>query len=421
MESQDSKSLEAESTSEALPDVVPEPKTTASTENHLTFTSSASDGNGSSPKDEDNSGSEDGPPSEVDTRMAGVSDSVSASGTRTSALSESGSGSGGEEYGTGTSGLSESGSGSGSGGEEDMTEGPRLPKKSPTAAVSFVKDFMRLLTSQKRDLTEDERRELELKTREKRERKRLVNRKSAQRKRAREKQELDELSERFNCLHDVNEQLRKDNEQLQQLIKATKQANELQNTSAAPISLMTKTFNPNTHHAGSVNQGYSHVPTPPQPNQGAQLVHDLIRALASPQAMPVHPTMYPPQASYQNQNSPEQQLLTMLLQYFIQTSMNQSPPNQAVASLLAPTPPQNSSTVGGANQEVHQLLQHLLQAAQAPPPPQPRPAASSTQAPEAVAQALLALMLSGGEGDNNGQSSSINRANQPTTGTNHSD
>lgn len=208
------------------------------------------------------SSSEGGPPSEVETRVGGGSrtSGLSESGSGGEGTSESGSGSGENENGRsgpcahhkkekkgkqlpsevnalrrsesetrsnegGSSGLS-SEYGSGSGGDDedssDTSEDKKMPAKkadSPLSALSgaaskarpkeeeeklqqeqlnYVQYFMSALLALKPKLSEQQKKAIQQKAKEKRERKRKVNRLSAQRKRIRER-EVSALLERVSC------------------------------------------------------------------------------------------------------------------------------------------------------------------------------------------------------------------------------
>ena len=87
--------------------------------------------------------------------------------------------------------------------EQDMNE-----------EVVFVRGFLDALRATKPGLSMKQKRNMVLKREEKRERKRKINRLSAQRKRIRERELMDTLSKQFKQQGSANEDLKKESEQL---------------------------------------------------------------------------------------------------------------------------------------------------------------------------------------------------------------
>jgi hypothetical protein len=146
--------------------------------------------------------------------------------------------------------------------------------------VSFVIAFLLHLKAQQSFLPVHQKRHAVVKTQEKRERKRKINRLSAQRKRIRERDLLETLSEHFKELTATKDQLLKESSELRNLLTTVKarKANGTTTTQTAPTTTTTtatsteprqNTLPPQHHHFDSPQLGLGvamgrRVPSPLQ-------------------------------------------------------------------------------------------------------------------------------------------------------------
>lgn len=122
--------------------------------------------------------------------------------------------------------------------------------------VSFVQGFLVSLTGTKLGAAMPRKRNVVLKKEDKRERKRKINRLSAQRKRIRERELMDTLSEQFKQLSSANEALKKESEELRALTEATRNRQSNGNRSfqhQAPVTSLSSLMSDLTQQHASRN------------------------------------------------------------------------------------------------------------------------------------------------------------------------